>query len=70
MLWGYEIRDGRGFLLGDEGDYVFREKTDAYLDALSYAKDIVREQDIEGDEFSITLQPIDEDDVINPDYIH
>ena len=70
MLWGYEIRDGRNFLLGDEGDWTFRNKTDAYLDALAYAKDIVKENDIEGDEISISLQPIDENDVINPDYIH
>ena len=59
MLWGYEIRDGNGFLLGDEGQMGFENKTDAYLDALDYAKVLVKEYDIAGDELSITLQPLE-----------
>ncbi len=67
MLWGYEIKDERGFVLGDEGEYVFRSKQDAFLDALDYAADIVKDNDVEK-RIIIEVQPVNED-YVNPDYV-
>ena len=59
MLWGYEITDAHGCVLGDEGDCAFRNKEDAFLDALSFAQEIVQSEDI-GSRINIELQPVDE----------
>lgn len=67
MLWGYEIKDERGFVLGDEGEYAFRFKQDAFLDAIDYAAEIVKDNDIEKS-IIIEVQPVNED-YVNPDYI-
>jgi hypothetical protein len=67
MLWGYEIKDERGFVLGDEGEYVFRSKQDAFLDALDYAADIVKDTDVEKS-IIVEVQPVDEN-YVNPDYV-
>ena len=67
MLWGYEIKDERGFVLGDEGEYAFRLKQDAFLDALDYAADIVKDNEVEK-RIIIEVQPVNED-YVNPDYV-
>ena len=67
MLWGYEITDERGMVIGDEGDMAFRSKQKAFLDALAYATELVKDLDIE-QSITIEVQPIDASG-INSDWV-
>ena len=70
MLWGYEISSETGYILGDEGDYAFETKQDAMMDALDFAKTLIRDYPNGWNTgISITLQEIDES-MVEPNTIH